>query len=388
MHALTPMAATEERDFSRGFLPPEDPLPRLPAQFDPWEDVAAELSQLVLSPLLRPRIYRLPPFPLDELNTLPQYWRAMTLLSHMASLYIWAPDQKPISILPRHLSQALYAVSRHVGTPPILTYASQAIYNWRRLDPNGPIIVGNLALLQNFLGGMDEEWFVTIHISIEAVAGRALTAMLPAQKAVKDDSPEQLSYFLNEIAATLPEMEKIFLRMPQRCDPYIYYHRVRPFMFGWMGQARIPEGVTYQGVAAYGERPQQFRGETGAQSGIIPAIDAVLGVDHEMDEMRAYLLEMRDYMPGQDRAVIERLELGPSVRDYVTERLETYPTLRGAYNLALEALHSFRKLHVAFAAEYVLKPAQGQKEGQVGTGGTNFTVYLKKHLRETEAHYL
>jgi hypothetical protein len=40
----------------------------------------------------------------------------------------------------------------------------------------------------------------------------------------------------------------------------------------------------------------------------------------------------------------------------------------------------------AGAALYILKPAQEQKAGEVGTGGTPFTVYLKKHIRETWEH--
>src|SRR2546427_4821666 len=38
--------------------------------------------------------------------------------------------------------------------------SSYALDNWRRLDPTSPIELGNITLLQNFLGGLDEEWFV------------------------------------------------------------------------------------------------------------------------------------------------------------------------------------------------------------------------------------
>ena len=56
----------------------------------------------------------------------------------------------------------------------MLSYASYALDNWRRLDPASPIELGNIALLQNFLGGLDEEWFVLVHVDIEAKAGKAL----------------------------------------------------------------------------------------------------------------------------------------------------------------------------------------------------------------------
>jgi hypothetical protein len=44
---------------------------------------------------------------------------------------------------------------------------------------------------------------------------------------------------------------------------------------------------------------------------VIYAFDAILGIEHEQDAMRAYLNEMRDYMPVQDRTSIEALEQGP-----------------------------------------------------------------------------
>ena len=160
-----------------------------------------------------------------------------------------------------------------LGVPPILSYAFQAMVNWRRIDPAGPVAVGNLVLLQNFLGGMDEEWFVTLHITIEAAAGRALAHLLPAQAAVTQGEDAAVAYALHEVAATLQTLHDLLGRMEERCDPYIYYHRVRPFMFGWKDNPAMPGGLIYEGVTAFGGQPQQFRGETGAQSGVIPAID-------------------------------------------------------------------------------------------------------------------
>jgi indoleamine 2,3-dioxygenase len=60
--------------------------------------------------------------------------------------------------------------------------------------------------------------------------------------------------------------------------------------------------------------------------------------------------------------------------------------LREAYNLALEKLTQFRTRHIEFATLYILKPAQTTQA--VGTGGTPFTFYLKKHIKETKAHLL
>lgn len=377
-----------QRDFTRGFLPPQDPLPRLPQPFAEWEAVAQELSKLLLSRQIRPAIEQLPPFPVAQLHSERELWRAMTMLCYMGSLYVLAPDHPVATRIPQPLAVAWHAVATRLGVYPMLSYAWQAMYNWRRLNPAEPVEVGNLTLNQNFLGGMDEEWFVTLHINIEAQAGGALSVLQPAQTAVSHHDIPSLESHLLTIAATLGTMSALLRRMSERCDPYIYYHRVRPFMFGWKDNPDIPQGMIYEGVAEYGGRPQQFRGETGAQSGIIPAFDAALGIVHEFDSMRAYLMEMRDYMPPADRAFVKDLENGPAIRTFVQAQKAAHPSLRDAYNTAVQALHEFRQLHVEYAAMYIIKPAQGNKQGDVGTGGTPFTVYLKKHMKETAVHLL
>lgn len=376
----------KNRDFSRGFLPTPDPLIRLPKPFGEWEEVADNLSKLALSTALRPTLEHLPVFPFTELHTQRACERAMSLLSFMANLYVFAPDQPIATHLPKPLAVAWYQLATRLGRPPMLTYASQTLYNWRRLDPHGPITVGNLAMIQNFLGGMDEEWFVTLHVTIEAAAGRGLSALLPAQEAVLRQDTQSLAGYLIELAASLQAMHALLRRMPERCHPDTYYHRVRPYMFGWKNNPDLPHGMCYDGVAAYKGQPQQFRGETGAQSSVLYAFDAALGIRHEFDEMRAYLLEIRDYMPTQDRAYLGQLERGPAIRDYVHQHRLSAPSLRDAYNQAVRALAQFRQLHLDSAARYILQPGRAEKTAAVGTGGTPFTVFLQKYHDQTLAH--
>ena len=148
----------------------------------------------------------------------------------------------------------------------------------------------------------------------------------------------------------------------------------------------FPDGVLYDGVEAYKNRPVQFRGETGAQSSIVPAIDAALGIQHERDEMRVYLIEMFDYMPPSDRNLIYELQKGVNMRETILRLGSAGDHLRAAYNYAVEKLGQFRIRHIEYAALYILKPAK-TTEG-VGTGGTPFTYYLKKHIEETKRHRL
>ena len=37
---------------------------------------------------------------------------------------------------------------------------------------------------------------------------------------------------LKRIIKSLKAVNVIFSKMPEKCDPYVYYHRVRPYIFG------------------------------------------------------------------------------------------------------------------------------------------------------------
>ena len=80
-------------------------------------------------------------------------------------------------------------------------------------------------------------------------------------------------------------MRDTLLRMKERCDPYVYYTRVRPYIHGWKNSPSLPDGLIYDQVEAYAQKPQQFRGETGAQSSIVPCLDAGLGIHHAPDPL-------------------------------------------------------------------------------------------------------
>ncbi len=201
-----------------------------------------------------------------------------------------------------------HGVAQQLGRPPVLSYASYALHDWRRLDPQKFIELGNIVLLQNFLGGLDEEWFVLVHIEIEAKAGPGLVGLVQAQNAAQANKGEKVLHGLRALATAQEAMRDAFLRMRERCDPYIYYSRVRPYIHGWKNSQALPEGLVYEGVAAYEERPQQLRGETGSQSSIVPALDAGLGIQSADDPQTQYLNEMRDYMPPRHRAFLTAME--------------------------------------------------------------------------------
>jgi indoleamine 2,3-dioxygenase len=374
-------------DAERGFLPSPDPLDCLPKGFEAWEEMGRELPKLMMTGKVRSFIKQLPLLDAARLGNDREVKRAMVILSYLGHAYVWGERERADSI-PPSLAVPWHQAGRRLGRPPVLSYASYALDNWRRIDIESPIEVGNILLLQNFLGGQDEEWFVLVHVAIEAAAAPALAAIVAAQRAVARQEPEQVADPLAIIANSIENMNRILLRMPERCDPYIYFHRVRPYIHGWANQPSLPAGMVYEGVKEYAGKPQYFRGETGAQSSIIPALDAALAITHAEDMLRSYLNEMRDYMPPKHRRFIEAVEAGPSVRDFVLRHSQAHPTLRDFYNAAIEEVSKFRSTHLEYAHSYINKQTRGdaRNPNSIGTGGTPFMPYLTKHRNETKSH--
>ena len=365
-----------------GYMQNVDPVTSLPAGNEAWDEMGKNLPKYLMGSDFRKRVKELPPFNIQTLKTEGEIRRAMLVLSYIGMAYQWS-DNNPAFVIPERLAKPWFEVGKLVGRPPILSYASYSIDNWYRLDKKGPIECGNIALLQCFLGGQDEEWFILIHIDIEKKAGKALKAIEEAQSAVVANDVEKLEKALTKMRDGIKAMYDVLARMPEKCDPYVYFHRVRPYIFGWKNNPALPDGVIYEGVDEYQGKGQKFRGETGAQSAIVPALDGVLGIEHERDELRDYLMEMRQYMPPKHVKFIEAVENGPSVRDFVFKQNNN--ALKNVFNECVSLVADFRALHLEYAGTYI--HAQAQKTpgnpSAVGTGGTPFMIYLRKHRDET-----
>jgi hypothetical protein len=243
----------------RGFLPVPDPLSSCSLCPD-LEWLGQQLPKLLAARQLRNTINTMQdliPGRKDDW-TVDTYRFANRILSFVAHAYIWENPDHPLDRLPANLAVPWYEVSHRLGRPPVLSYASYALDNWRRLDPDRPIELDNIVLLQNFLGGLDEEWFVAVHVDIEAKAGAAMAAILRAQEAVFENQADDVITHLTALASAQEAMCSTLDRMPERCDPFIYYHRVRPFIHGWKNNPALPNGLVYEGVEEYQENSTVF----------------------------------------------------------------------------------------------------------------------------------
>ncbi|RYG69750.1 hypothetical protein EON64_01925, partial [archaeon] len=184
--------------------------------------------------------------------------------------------------------------------------------------------------------------------------------------------------------------------MREGCHPFIFYHRVRPFLSGWKHNPTMPEGVLYEGVT---DIRQMFYGGSAAQSSLLPFLDIMLGIEHDSPKSRDFLLAMRDYMLRPHREFLTYLEKSTatsSLRAFILDMLATIDTaqyaeqksllekLREAYDSCVFYLKRFREGHMALVAEYIIAQHR-QKEGKGledsaggrGTGGTELMGFLR-----------
>ncbi len=352
----------------RGFLPEPDPLTGFAAgsEFSVLDDVGRDLPNLLQDPGFRAyaRELEIPLWPAyrDRAEDLPELRLYYVRLGFLASGYIHQVGQPPATVLPRNIALPLCQACRLLSRPPILSYDGYALYNWVRLEDEGPIALGNIDTIQNFVRLYDEHWFILVHVEIEAIGAivwqaiaRACAARLREDTAVVDSA-------LAEIEQALRRQVEVLRRIPEHMDPRLYYKRFRPYI-------RFFENVVYEGVD---EAPVNLRGETGAQSSLLPALVAFLKIPHSPSLLTNHLADMRNYMPPAHRALIAEIEALPAVRDVAAAH---------AFNGVLDALASFREVHYAWAQQYVNRWTDDPR----GTGGTPYMRWLRQLIDETRA---
>ncbi len=386
-----PIQTLESYDISedRGFLCGYDAAAvELLGNWKVAQEVAMSLPQMLTTGKVRALLERnLPKIIESDLAELSdsQARAAMVHYSFMVQSYVWG-EAGASAVLPEALARPMCALADRLGQQPLLPYSGYVLDNWALHDTAGPIDFSNIYVLQNFLGGQDENWFILVHVAIEARAGAALARMKAVIDGAESGNIAEVTTLLNEIAVVWSDLKDIFDRMPERCDPYVYFERVRPYIHGWKDNPALPGGILYEGVEAHGGKAQSYRGQTGSQSSIVPSMDALLGIGHAADPMKAYLDELHIYRPPGHRRFIDDLRSESRLRDFVIKSSDA--ELSRAYNANVQAVADFRSRHLEYAASYINKQSRNAagNDTEVGTGGTPFMKYLKKHRDETQAN--
>lgn len=354
----------------RGFLPEADPLTVFPhdSPYAILDEIGRDLPSLLHDKEFRSyaRELDIPSWiGLADEENLPQLRLYYVRLGFLASAYVNQVGEESVDTLPRNIAVPLARAAMLLERPPILSYDGYALYNWKRFRKDRPIRLGNIDTLQNFVHMYDEHWFILVHVEIEAIAADILAAISSVKRKLTADKDSDISEELWSINDALRRQVNVLKRIPEHMDSNLYYKTFRPYI-------RFFENVTYEGV---NQAPIQFRGETGAQSSIMPTLVAFMKIPHQKSALTDHLADMRNYMPARHRALIEEVEALPDIRS---------PRYKEPYNAILDAMAAFRKTHYGWAEEYINRWTTDPR----GTGGTPYMQWLKQMLKETEAHRL
>ncbi len=364
---------------SRGFLPERDPLIAFPSnsEFAELDEIGRDLPSLLQDPGFRvyARSLDIPLWPENRVaaSDFPELRLYYLRVGFLASAYINQVGQEPSRVLPANLALPLCRACKLLNRPPILSYDGYALYNWKRFRSDGPIALGNIDTVQNFVHLYDEHWFILVHVEIEAIAARILDRIATVQAALDANAPGPIDDAVWDIAGAINEQVRVLRRIPEKMDPALYYKTFRPYI-------RFFENVEYEAdvegarvAAGSAVRLRiSFRGETGAQSSIMPLMVAFMKIPHRTSMLTAHLIDMRNYMPAEHRALIAAVEAMPSIRAVASEQ---------NYNAVLDAMAEFRSVHYGWAQEYINRWTDDPR----GTGGTPYMQWLKQLIDETLA---
>ena len=337
----------------RGFLPVTDPLVALPqSEFAGWEYFAQHLPKYMAAMSVRKAVLALPEFRTELLSCDAELKRAMVLLSFIANAYVFG--ERPIADrIPAIIARPWYDVAKKLGRPPVLSYESYVLDNWTRLDPEGPIAIGNIAVVQNFGGGLDEEWFSIVHVACEAQAANALSALARGRGAILDDRAEDLAIALREISNAAGEISAVLARLNELCDPAIFVRRVVPYLCGWQNNPATPNGLVYEGVTEYGGVAQSFLCDVGLHGGSVLSLSSFLGIEIQDETVKECLAEVRGDMSPQHRWFLEAAEAAPSTIGFVATHVH-HPGLQDAFNECVARVERVGNQHRGLLREYGL----------------------------------
>tara|TARA_B100001059_G_scaffold91845_3_gene90781 strand:+ start:7928 stop:9040 length:1113 start_codon:yes stop_codon:yes gene_type:complete len=352
-------------DHDRGFLPAIDPIDALPCSHDAWEKTAGIFDHDPGN--AREAILRMPMLDASELlDDDGATRRAMLLLSVIGSGYVQSGPLEDTR-LPASISLPWKQIAERLGRPMIISHASIVLDNWAFLEGDDLTRPETLRTMARFAGGTDEDWFYLVTVSIEAIGASLIPTLVETRLAIDSQDPSSVTTCLDAVAETIERIRAMLNRMEERCRPAVFYDSVRPYLSSWPG-----EGIIYDQVSP---TPVRLFGGSAAQSSLLQAIDAAMGITHQDERSAFFLNAMRDYMPPRHRDFIEWFENGTNLREAsITEES------RRSYDKAIDALDAFRRDHMAITARYITQ--QGDRSAQ-GTGGTEYGTFLRVTRRET-----
>lgn len=428
-----------------GFLP-RTPVGRLSSadfpEFKAWEGISTRMPELIRGDLktFRSAVLALPCATADDLSPVAKDGKALRRLyvlfgqlvhswvhGHLPSWdseeeegpdYAWGKSkggaseraQPPMEegkvVVPAQLAVPFRFACEHLGLPMVLTAAGTDCWNWRLPGSTGAspeefeaTKLEQLHCVSSITGTDAERYFHMVPCAMQAAAGSILPDLLRI--------PEYLCSSQNYAAGAalikcLDGMERVlrawrvlFDRIPGLVDRRFFFDVYRHILNGF-----YPHGIVLR--LDPNNRPGKKdetvapKGPSAGQSTIVMIFDKILGVRHaagaptrddeasDGSEMRSFQHEMRSYMPGKHRMLLEHFDTAmrasghDSVRHYLAagEGGRWRKRLQTAYDGAATALADLRRTHLGVVTAFLTRT-------NTGTGASSFRSLLQEALDNT-----
>ena len=379
---------------SCGFLPQDPPLARLPSEYEPVQSILDRLHVqhdggkgiLAVPNAIEAEVNNLPNL-VDitknevEPKRLAALFRAYAFLGSAYTLessyqeQIKSGDYGPARrSLPAQVAQPFVCVAEKLDAFPWMDYHySYSLGNYVKKDPAGDLHWKNLDMAVKFAGTTDEIGFIMLHVYINELGPELLRSVYLCNDAMNDGSAAKMLQGLELNFDTIRGMNKRRQEMWAASNPK-NYNDFRVFIMGIKGNEDLfGEGLVYEGC--YDNKPQTFRGQTGAQDDIIPTEDIFIGLTafYPENDLTRYLFDLRKYRPQCVQAFFR--DLRDTMEDKALFRhLQQSGNVEGLVWLwrILDEVYRFRNGHWQFVQKYIMENTKYAK----ATGGTPITSWL------------
>jgi indoleamine 2,3-dioxygenase len=369
-----------------GFLPMTDPLSELPERYTELQALINTLSTdltTVVEDLLADKIL--------ALSNLIDQIRAETEIPIIAALYrgycflssgyLLYPSYVAFKItgeygqgrdrLPQQLAEPLLYLASKLGVFPFLEYSyGYSLGNYVKKDPSKGLDVENLDMACCFSGTSDETGFIMVHVDINQHTPNLIGAC--------DRLLETMDVCaLRDVLKVLCLMNQSRRKMWE-ASRHQHYNDFRVYIMGVKGNHRIfPNGVIYEPEV----EPRFYRGQSGSQDTIIPFLDCLFRVCdfYPMNELTAYLMDMRSYRPQPFRELLVWTELNSKSLIQRLLEIDTDGEICGILYEIYKQIYEFRNGHWQFVQKYIMSNTCYP----MATGGTPITTWLPNQILAT-----
>lgn len=378
-----------------GFLPRRDPVLQLPSKYDAlnnllnkmrWNQPDGSQGLLAHKKLGDAVKNELPEYDVSNETDKMVQLAIYRDYCFLASAYLleechhsWLKSKEGYGLgrdhLPRNLAVPFVKISDACGMRPFLEYNSgYALNNYYRKDKSRGEDIDNIDIYRSFINIKSESGFILVHVAINQHSGNLIKAGMNVLKAAEDKNREMFNNSLIEMKDCLIFMNQEFERMYWESNP-ADYNDFRTFILGITNQPMFPNGVVYEGC--FDNKPQFYRGESGANDSVIPFCDNILQITETLPKnpLTEILKDFRSYRPQPHREFLTFTEEAAKkigVLEYAKQNAES---LLHLIDVA-DQVRAFRHRHWILTNLYIINLSKHP----VATGGSPITTWLPNQL--------